>query len=736
MDVEESCKQLSQKIEVLGFQSDVQATKSISKLLQRLRDLLPGFVIPDNLEFLKPVSVISSDVERKTRASNRGNRSIGNRSKAKRRKRSDSQANSDSVSVQTRASKLGNQSIGSRSKAKRRKLSNSQASSDSVSVQSLVTTDMEMPTISEVIDLTVSPALGITYIRTSKSASRSVPQENAAQSTLSANTAESLHSISQSAAEGATVSTPPGPISKEIQPSPPTENGCFGSCSEHKSESLRMSTVNDNSLKSSELTLKGQASQNIEGPQPVENCVEQPGNSACQIVNSDIMTEESEEAIEQLPLTTEVAKEVLPTPAGNSDPLKSPEVVPPQTAAVSKSAFVKSILPVVASTPNAEQQNTPWLLSSSKWLYRLGWGTAPKASAATVKDSHHIQTVSVMGKIKNGLLTNTVSKTAGAPPGRKVIKPVTKVCGVVGSVPRQSRLNNPAGASKANCCSVASKTFGGPGPTYRTSAAHHTATSGVRLGPSTLALPKEQAEDERRKRLLAEIAEREQRWREALERRALEHKAKVKAANERRAAVRANAEALAKKQEAEKLRKLLALKDKPLPSKPPISGAHRVSHTVKHHQPLGTISTNVVTATPHVPSAATNYMENFDLIKVPPPQPKTQVHDAPESPISYDLTGILDEYNSDSDDDNHAKKRHIPSWARPGSQFLVERMSKAYQGELRWQDIFRPAETIQFDDADLFRGYKFRTRPRGSSAVWTSPSDRQPSNESHNVSRL
>lgn len=55
------------------------------------------------------------------------------------------------------------------------------------------------------------------------------------------------------------------------------------------------------------------------------------------------------------------------------------------------------------------------------------------------------------------------------------------------------------------------------------------------------------------------MAEKEERQREAQERKALEHKAKVKAANERRAAVRANAEALAKKQEAEKLKKVSSL---------------------------------------------------------------------------------------------------------------------------------------------------------------------------------
>lgn len=107
---------------------------------------------------------------------------------------------------------------------------------------------------------------------------------------------------------------------------------------------------------------------------------------------------------------------------------------------------------------------------------------------------------------------------------------------------------------------IAAKAFGGPGLIHSASAACHStgrATGGVRLGTGMLALSKEQAEKERRERLRAEMAEREERQREALERKALAHKAKVKAANERRAAVRANAEALAKKQEAEKLKKVV-----------------------------------------------------------------------------------------------------------------------------------------------------------------------------------
>ncbi|KAM3180962.1 hypothetical protein ACTXT7_015291 [Hymenolepis weldensis] len=303
---------------------------------------------------------------------------------------------------------------------------------------------------------------------------------------------------------------------------------------------------------------------------------------------------------------------------------------------------------------------------------------------------------------------------------------------------------------------IAEKSFGGGATVHRASTAIHgstTTTTVGRLGKAGASIlsAKEQAEQERRERLLAEMAEKEERQREAQERKALEHKAKVKAANERRAAVRANAEALAKKQEAEKLKKLLAAKEKPPPFNQPRSAiqhsaaAPSTSHVIK--QPFGTNSTNLPTATTsshttaHHLANSTNYMKNFDFVKVQPPPPlphaaqvnqlKTHALVASETPISYDLTGILDEYTSDSEDENRAKKRPIPSWARSDSQFLVEMVSKAYRGEIRWQNIFRPAEQVHFDDADLFHGYKFRTRRRGSSAVWISPS-KQP-HQQHSV---
>ena len=51
---------------------------------------------------------------------------------------------------------------------------------------------------------------------------------------------------------------------------------------------------------------------------------------------------------------------------------------------------------------------------------------------------------------------------------------------------------------------------------------------------------------------------------------------------------------------------------------------------------------------------------------------------------------------------------------------------RQYSGEVRWQDVFLPAEKVQIDDAELFEGYAYRMRPRGSSVHWTSPSKKAP----------
>lgn len=102
MEVEESCKQLLRKMEAIGLELDSQATKSISKLIQKLQNRFPGFIISDNLDMSERDAVVPKGTERKTRTSKRGSRSIAPRRKPKRRKLSDSQADSNSAGVQAR----------------------------------------------------------------------------------------------------------------------------------------------------------------------------------------------------------------------------------------------------------------------------------------------------------------------------------------------------------------------------------------------------------------------------------------------------------------------------------------------------------------------------------------------------------------------------------------------------------------------------------------------------------
>nr|CDS26428.2 retinal guanylyl cyclase 2 [Hymenolepis microstoma] len=470
-----------------------------------------------------------------------------------------------------------------------------------------------------------------------------------------------------------------------------------------------------------------------------------------EVAISEIMTEDEEEGgtVQRQEVPAEIPLEV---------PAISPVDVPSQGEAAATSSILHS---------------TPWSASKSNWLSRLGWMTASKvtpptpvtAQATARKTLFQPQPSKVVGKIKNVLAANNTCANVMAPKtnssfvgGMKSSKPNFSL-GSAQRPPTMSRFhNNLPGTVKTNCPTIPEKSFGGGTVVHVASTASHgsTATTTVgrlgKAGPSMLSA-KEQAEQERRERLLAEMAEKEERQREAQERKALEHKARVKAANERRAAVRANAEALAKKQEAEKLKKLMAAKEKPLfnPLKPTIHSTAAPSTSQLVKQPFGNNSANLpaaATLSSHTgalnPTNSTNYMKNFDFVKVltHPPVPhatqfnqlKTQPPVTSETPISYDLTGILDEYASDSEDETRATKRPIPSWARSDSPFLIEMISKAYRGELRWQNIFRPAEQVHFDDADLFHGYKFRTRRRGSSAVWVSPS-KQPHQQHSGTSK-
>lgn len=85
-----------------------------------------------------------------------------------------------------------------------------------------------------------------------------------------------------------------------------------------------------------------------------------------------------------------------------------------------------------------------------------------------------------------------------------------------------------------------------------------TATGLLQTQSAMKLLPKNMAEDDRRARVMAKIAESEQRHQELMEKRAMEHKAKMKAANEHRMAVRANAEREAREKQAATTRRMEA----------------------------------------------------------------------------------------------------------------------------------------------------------------------------------
>ncbi|VUZ49902.1 unnamed protein product [Hymenolepis diminuta] len=606
---------------------------------------------------------------------------------------------------------------------------------ESGSLRKLSETDVQ--SVAEPVSQSQSGSLGKLFKMDTQSVAESMSQKPIDSLTKSSNNGKSSH----------------------VETSSQQESGFVGEASKTSKD-----------LKSPEMNTETLISATNETPQTVEVTTEQlKGTSNRGIASSEIMTEDEEEEVVVQKQRQVPAETPVDVPTSSADvPSQGDATATSNTVSSNRPPFVKSIFPFVASTPSVPQQHgTPWSASNSNWLSRLGWMNVSKTTAPTPSMSTQVappttsfqsQTVKVMGKTKNNTSTNVVAPKVSSNfgGGIKSSKPVSSSNFSLGSnqrPPTISRFNNNLPATiKTNCSTIAEKSFGGGAIVHRASTAIHgnaTTTTVGRLGKAGTSIfsAKDQAEQERRERLLAEMAEKEERQREAQERKALEHKAKVKAANERRAAVRANAEALAKKQEAEKLKKLLAAKEKPPPFNQPKSAiqhsaaAPSTSQVMK--QAFGTNSTNLPAATTsshttaHHPSTSTTYMKNFDFVKVPPPplpqvnHLKTHPLTASETPISYDLTGILDEYTSDSEDENRAKKRPIPSWARSDSQFLIEMVSKAYRGELRWQNIFRPAELVHFDDADLFHGYKFRTRKRGSSAVWISPS-KQP-HQQHSV---
>lgn len=102
MNEDESCKQLMRKLGTLSSDSDSQATKSILKLIQKLQNLIPEFVIPGDFELIKQDAALSKGTKRKTRASRQSTRTSALPKKSKRRKISNSHVLSDSDCAQVK----------------------------------------------------------------------------------------------------------------------------------------------------------------------------------------------------------------------------------------------------------------------------------------------------------------------------------------------------------------------------------------------------------------------------------------------------------------------------------------------------------------------------------------------------------------------------------------------------------------------------------------------------------
>ncbi|KAL5968801.1 Inner centromere protein [Taenia solium] len=753
MDVEASSAQLLRKLGTLSSDLDTLASKTISKLCQRIQIHVPNFIVPDTLGLIDSEFMLSG-LKRRTRAT---------RSTAKSSTRS--------------------------TRSKRRKLTTSTSSIDvSGWTQSFPLSDAEMQTVPEGRSLaSITPKLDSVHPVRSK-ASQSIPEVKPVQgdateddTLLAECTTEATqsfrhtqNSLKDSDAVRLKLEPPDPPSSKGRRSSVRTsskankrslqslERGRVTS-SAGRGERLSNVVTKEKSKGSSSKKAKTSAifvqplaaleSRTVaDGSTPVFANVDATHEDASEGLrgNSSIMTEESDDAVD----VTEAQ-----TPKSPARPPK----IPPSTvaaaadvttsAAVSTHAVSVNLASQASSTPATSgyaesrlrrNRNTPRPPGLSKpWLSRLGWGTTAKTPSiianatniATVTNmtnsnlSHQPQVSRLsakasvgMGKLKSAIITNASSVVKNA-------KPTQVVVNFAPRLPMTSQLKKASGTSKAN---------------FQAGALPRRTATGLLQSQSAMkVLPKNVAEDNRRARVMAKIAESEQRHQELMEKRAVEHKAKMKAANEHRMAVRANAEREAKEKQAATTRRVeaerlklqkIVMKAKVPPPKTAISANHQRSSQLINHLPLSSAPTNTAVPAPTTAAASSaNYMKNFDLAKVapppaaanksqPPPLPPPPQPSAPRtSPVSYDMSGLLSDYDSDSDNEKRYRKRVIPSWAKFGSSDLVHWVSRMYRGDVAWQKVFRPAENVHFEDSELFHGYKFRTRPRGSSAAWNSP---------------
>ncbi|VDK40639.1 unnamed protein product [Taenia asiatica] len=770
MDVEESSEQLLRKLGTLSSDLDTLASKTISKLCQRIQIHVPNFIVPDTLGLIDSEFMLSG-LKRRTRAT---------KSTAKSSTRS--------------------------TRSKRRKLTTSTSSIDvSGWTQSFSLSDAEMRTVPEERSLaSITPKLDSVYPVRSK-ASQSIPEVKPVQgdateddTLLAESTTEATQSFRHNSSKGrrSSVRTSSKANKRSLQS---LERGRVASSAGRGERLSNVVTKEKNGGSSSKKAktsaifvqpLAALESRTVaDWSTPVFANVDGNHEDASEGLrgNSSIMTEESDDAVD------------VPEAQAPKSPARSPKI-PPSTvaattdvttsAAVSTHAVSVNLASQASSTPATSgyaesrlrhNRNTPRPPGPAKpWLSRLGWGTTAKTPSivanatniATVTNmtnsnlSHQSQVSRLsakasvgMGKLKSAIISNASSVVKNA-------KPTQVVVNFAPRLPTTSQLKKASCTSKANfqgrkiiaysahplifrrCNAVNDEKE--ISTTYRSCTSmsagalpRRTATGLLQSQSAMKVLPKNVAEDNRRARVMAKIAESEQRHQELMEKRAVEHKAKMKAANEHRMAVRANAEREAKEKQAATTRRMeaerlklqkIVIKTKVPPPKTAIFANHQRSSQLIKHLPLSSAPTN--TAVPAPTTAATssaNYMKNFDLAKVAPPPPAANKSQPPSlppppppsaprtSPVSYDMGGLLSDYDSDSDNEKRYRKRVIPSWAKFGSSDLVHWVSRMYRGDVTWQKVFRPAENVHFEDSELFHGYKFRTRPRGSSAAWNSP---------------
>uniref|UniRef100_A0A0X3PL06 Inner centromere protein ARK-binding domain-containing protein n=1 Tax=Schistocephalus solidus TaxID=70667 RepID=A0A0X3PL06_SCHSO len=275
---------------------------------------------------------------------------------------------------------------------------------------------------------------------------------------------------------------------------------------------------------------------------------------------------------------------------------------------------------------------------------------------------------------------------------------------------------------------------------------------------------KQLSEQARVNDFIQRMAAKEERRRHLAEERERERLARVKAQREHLEAVRANALRLAKERQQLAAIKLAAEQRVQRQTQPQNSSFRQNKTSASFKQNISAKAPNCPPLLPQNPANKSNFtnqqqsastqpqrvtnvlntvFENFDCVVRPPTISKPVVPTATatsttakaahpgqsakapsirDSPLSYDMTGLLSEYDSDSENEARRKKRPIPSWARAGGKQLFELVAHCYTGPVKWQTLFRPAEKIHFTDEELFSGYKYRSRKRGSSVVWLSPS--------------